>query len=100
MFENEKVSHVKFGEGNVIECDGTHIRILFNYENVEKTFVYPTVFEKFVTFQNQDAQCKVKDDLNNAKEEEAKLNNLRKLFMAEQEKKRKSAKLTKTSRKR
>ncbi len=66
----------------------------------KKTFVYPTVFEKFVTFQNQDAQCKVKDDLNNAKEEEAKLNNLRKLFMAEQEKKRKSAKLTKATRKR
>ena len=27
MFENEKVKHVKFGEGNVVECDGTHIRI-------------------------------------------------------------------------
>ena len=24
MFENEKVKHVKFGEGNVVECDGTH----------------------------------------------------------------------------
>ena len=35
MFENEKVKHVKFGEGNVVECDGTHIRILFQCENIE-----------------------------------------------------------------
>lgn len=28
MFENEKVNHVKFGEGSVMECDGSHIRIV------------------------------------------------------------------------
>lgn len=28
MFENEKVNHVKFGEGSVMECDGSHIRII------------------------------------------------------------------------
>ena len=86
MFENEKVKHVKFGEGNVVECDGTHIRILFQCENIEKTFTYPTVFEKFVRFDSQDAQDRVTDDLNTAKEEAAKLENLRKLFMAEQAK--------------
>lgn len=67
MFENEKVKHVKFGEGNVVECDGTHIRILFQCENIEKTFTYPTVFEKFVRFDSQDAQDRVTDDLNTAK---------------------------------
>ena len=41
MFENEKVNHVKFGEGSVMECDGSHIRIVFTYNNVEKTFAYP-----------------------------------------------------------
>lgn len=97
MFENEKVEHVKFGEGNVVECDGTHIRIFFNCENVEKTFIYPTVFEKFVRFNSQDAQDKVTDDLNTAKEEAAKLDNLRRLFLAEQEKKRKTAKAAKAA---
>lgn len=41
MFENEKVNHVKFGEGSVMECDGNHIRIVFSCNNVEKTFAYP-----------------------------------------------------------
>ena len=100
MFENEKVKHVKFGEGNVVECDGTHIRILFQCENIEMTFTYPTVFEKFVRFDSQDAQDKVTDDLNTAKEEAAKLENLRKLFMAEQAKKRKLEKAAKTAKKR
>lgn len=100
MFENEKVKHVKFGEGNVVECDGTHIRILFQCENIEKTFTYPTVFEKFVRFDSQDAQDRVTDDLNTAKEEVAKLENLRKLFMAEQAKKRKLEKAAKAAKKR
>ena len=89
MFENEKVKHVKFGEGNVVQC-----------ENIEKTFTYPTVFEKFVRFDSQDAQDRVTDDLNTAKEEAAKLENLRKLFMAEQAKKRKLEKAAKAAKKR
>ncbi len=32
----KKVNHVKFGEGSVMECDGSHIRIVFSYNNVEK----------------------------------------------------------------
>jgi hypothetical protein len=100
MFENEKVNHVKFGEGNVVECDGTHIRIVFSCQNVEKTFAYPTVFEKFVKFESQDAQGKVTDDLNSAKEETAKLNNLKRLMYIEQEKRRKLEQTKKTSRKR
>ena len=55
MFENEKVNHVKFGEGSVMECDGSHIRIVFSYNNVEKTFAYPGAFDKFVTFQSKEA---------------------------------------------
>jgi hypothetical protein len=100
MFENEKVNHVKFGEGNVVECDGTHIRIVFSCQNVEKIFAYPTVFEKFVKFESQDAQGKVTDDLNTAKEEAAKLNNLKRLMYIEQEKRRKLEQTKKTSRKR
>ena len=63
-------------------------------------FTYPTVFEKFVRFDSQDAQDRVTDDLNTAKEEAAKLENLRKLFMAEQAKKRKLEKAAKAAKKR
>ena len=100
MIEKEIVNLVKFGEGNVVECDGTHIRILFQCENIEKTFTYPTVFEKFVRFDSQDAQDRVTDDLNTAKEEAAKLENLRKLYKAEQAKKRKQEKAAKAAKKR
>ena len=63
MFENEKVNHVKFGEGSVMECDGSHIRIVFSYNNVEKTFAYPGAFDKFVTFQSKEAQQAAESEL-------------------------------------
>lgn len=99
MFENEKVSHVKFGEGNVVECDGTYIRIVFHCENLEKTFSYPGVFEKFLNFHNQDAQAKVTEELSTAKEEEARMKNVKRLLYLEAEKRRKQEKLQKLKKK-
>ena len=63
MFENEKVNHVKFGEGSVMECEGSHIRIVFSYNNVEKTFAYPGAFDKFVSFQSEEAQQMAESEL-------------------------------------
>lgn len=99
MFENEKVNHVKFGEGNVVECDGTHIKIAFRCENLEKTFSYPGVFEKFLNFDNQDAQAKVVEELNSVREEEARMNNVKRLLYIEAEKRRKMEKLQKAKKK-
>lgn len=99
MFENEKVNHVKFGEGNVVECDGTHIKIVFYCENLEKTFSYPGVFEKFLNFHNQDAQAKVTEELTSAKAEEDRINNMKRLLYIESEKRRKQERLLKKKKK-
>lgn len=99
MFENEKVNHVRFGEGSVIECDGSKIKIAFNDADTEKVFAYPTVFEKFVKFDSEYAQAQVNIDLTSVKEEEAKLNNMKRLLYLEQEKRRKTEKLAKAAKK-
>ena len=73
MFENEKVNHVKFGEGSVMECDGSHIKIVFSCNNVEKTFAYPGAFDKFVSFQSKEAQQVAEEELTQVKLNQKKL---------------------------
>ena len=94
MFENEKVNHVKFGEGSVMECDGSHIRIVFSYNNVEKTFAYPGAFDKFVSFQSEEAQQMAEREL-----EQIKLNQ-KKLLQMENERRKEEALKAKAKRKR
>ena len=43
-----KVSHVKFGEGEIVDQSGTSIKIEFI--TATKVLTYPGCFEKFVTF--------------------------------------------------
>ena len=95
MFENEKVNHVKFGEGSVMECDGSHIRIVFTYNNVEKTFAYPGAFDKFVTFQSKEAQQVAESEL-----EQKKLDGMKKLLQMENERRKEEALKAKAKRKR
>ena len=94
MFENEKVNHVKFGEGSVMECDGSHIRIVFSYNNVEKTFAYPGAFDKFVTFQSKEAQ------LEQIRLNQKKLEGMKKLIIQENERRKEEALKAKAKRKR
>ena len=95
MFENEKVNHVKFGEGSVMECDGSHIRIVFSYNNVEKTFAYPGAFDKFVSFQSEEAQQMAESEL-----EQIKLEGMKKLLQMENERRKEEALKAKAKRKR
>ena len=99
MFENEKVNHVKFGEGNVVGCDGTHIRIMFPLQNLEKTFSYPSVFEKFLNFVSKDAQCKADEALETAKIEAHRMNRMKRLLYIEAENRRKQERLLKQKKK-
>ncbi len=46
-FDNLKVVHKAFGEGVVVKKDGKYITVKFN-SGVEKIFVYPDIFEKFL----------------------------------------------------
>lgn len=100
MFENEKVNHVKFGEGSVMKCDGSHIRIVFSYNNVEKTFAYPGAFDKFVTFQSKEAQQAAESELEQIKLNQKKLEGMKKLIFQENERRKEEALKAKAKRKR
>ena len=100
MFENEKVNHVKFGEGSVMECDGSHIRIVFSYNNVEKTFAYPGAFDKFVSFQSVEAQQMAESELEQIKLNQKKLDGMKKLLQMENERRKEEALKAKAKRKR
>ena len=100
MFENEKVNHVKFGEGSVMEGDGSHIRIVFSYNNVEKTFAYPGAFDKFVSFQSEEAQQMAESELEQIKLNQKKLDGMKKLLQMENERRKEEALKAKAKRKR
>lgn len=100
MFENEKVNHAKFGEGSVMECDESHIRIVFSYNNVEKTFAYPGAFDKFVTFQSKEAQQAAESELEQIRLNQKKLEGMKKLIIQENERRKEEALKAKAKRKR
>ena len=100
MFENEKVNHVKFGEGSVMECDGSHIKIVFSCNNVEKTFAYPGAFDKFVSFQSKEAQQMAEEELTQVKLNQKKLEAMKKLIFQEKERRKEEALKAKAKRKR
>ena len=100
MFENEKVNHVKFGEGSVMECDGSHIGIVFSYNNVEKTFAYPGVFDKFLVFESNGLQEETDRKLADIRTEQKKFDNMKRLMYLENEKRHKEELLAKAKKNR
>ena len=47
VFENLEVIHKSFGKGQVVSKSGQYITVKF--ANAKKIFVYPDVFEKYLT---------------------------------------------------
>lgn len=47
ILDNLAVKHKAFGSGTVISSEGKYIKVRF--ESGDKTFVYPDIFEKFLT---------------------------------------------------
>ena len=47
IFENLEVKHKSFGDGTVIAKSGQYITVQF--ATTKKVFVYPDIFEKFLT---------------------------------------------------
>ncbi|MCA5010542.1 hypothetical protein HP393_18950 [Clostridioides difficile] len=60
QLEGMEVSHMKFGEGKVMELEEKYITILF--PQGEKKFLYPNSFNKFLTLKDK----KVQTEMNNA----------------------------------
>ena len=57
VLDNLEVMHKSFGKGTVASVNGKYFTVKF--ESAQKTFVYPDIFEKFLTL----ADGSVNDDI-------------------------------------
>ena len=71
IFENLQVRHKSFGVGTVVANDGKYIKVKF--ENVEKNFVYPDSFEKFLTLADGTVTDEILADIAASNEKKAKI---------------------------
>ncbi len=61
VFENLEVQHKAFGPGKISAKNGQYITVKF--ENCEKIFVYPDIFEKFLTLSDGMVSDEINADL-------------------------------------
>ncbi len=66
VFENVLVKHKSFGEGVITSHVGNYITVKFG--NVEKKFVYPDSFERFLTLADGTVTEDILNDIKIAKE--------------------------------
>lgn len=66
VLENLQVRHKAFGIGSIVENSGKYIKVDFG--NTVKTFVYPDIFEKFLTLADGTVSDEILDDLHVANE--------------------------------
>ena len=66
VLENLQVKHKAFGFGNVVEVQGNYIKVRFDIG--DKTFVYPDIFEKFLTLSDGTVSEEITSDLQLAKQ--------------------------------
>ena len=62
VFENLRVKHKSFGDGTVLSKNGNYITVSFVVGN--KIFVYPDIFEKFLTLDDGTVSEEILADLN------------------------------------
>ena len=65
IFDSLAVKHKAFGDGVVIKVVGNYFTVKF--ENAEKTFVYPDVFEKYLTLADGTVSAEIMSDLEASK---------------------------------
>ena len=66
---NEKVLHRIFGEGTIKELNEKGI-MLITFGDTEKKFLYPSSFESFLRFKNENIQKEVEKEIQIQKQEE------------------------------
>ena len=71
VFENLEVLHKSFGRGTVVAKNGQYITVKF--ESVQKVFVYPDIFEKFLTLADGTVSDEIIADLKTANEAKQKV---------------------------
>lgn len=57
----KKVSHLRFGLGTIIEIDDNRVKV--DFKSMQKAFIYPDCFEKFLTIQDRTTEKLIKDQL-------------------------------------
>lgn len=62
VLENLQVKHKSFGEGKILSQNGKYITVSFATGN--KIFVYPDIFEKFLTLSDGSVNEEILSDLN------------------------------------
>lgn len=65
VLQNVKVKHASFGLGTVISESGQYFTVQF--DATKKTFVYPDIFEKFLTLEDGTVSDDIKADLKSSK---------------------------------
>lgn len=65
LLENLEVLHKAFGKGTVVAVNGKYFTVKF--ESVQKTFVYPDIFEKFLTLADGSVSPEISADIESAK---------------------------------
>ena len=65
ILENLEVLHKSFGKGTVVATNGKYITVKF--ESASKTFVYPDIFEKFLTLADGTVSDEILADLDSTK---------------------------------
>jgi hypothetical protein len=70
-FENLEVVHKAFGAGTVISKNGKYLTVKF--AQVQKIFVYPDIFEKFLTLADGTVSEDIKNDISKTKMEKQQI---------------------------
>ena len=65
ILENLEVLHKSFGQGTIVAINGKYITVKF--ESASKTFVYPDIFEKFLTLADGTVSDEILADLDSTK---------------------------------
>lgn len=71
VLDHVQVLHKSFGEGVVIAQNGKYFTVKFS--NVEKIFVYPDVFERFLTLADGGLNDEIRKDLAESKMQKEKV---------------------------
>lgn len=64
LLENLEVLHKSFGKGTVVATNGNYFTVKF--ESAQKTFVYPDIFEKFLTLADGSVSDEIRADLSSS----------------------------------
>lgn len=73
ILENLQVRHKAFGEGVVVATSGKYFTVKF--DAVEKVFVYPDIFDRFLTLIDGTVSDEIKADLKAVNEAKQQIQN-------------------------